>query len=141
RGVREPDQGGGGTIKDRPQCVSVRYGQRHRATYQGHARGGQATAHQHPVPSLAHTTHLRRSPLTLLEIFDGLLDDLPIDSPDLVRITDEQTMVAQRIDEARDSTRVLGDPSDRRIGEEPEVARPGDPEPGADIVAGLLWGQ
>src|SRR4029453_12692643 len=101
-------------------------------------------AHQCPAPGVQPAPRPPRTPLSptaLFEILDGFVDDLGVDVPDLVRIADEQAVVAERIDEPRNSARVLGDQLHRRIGEEPEVARPGDPEPGADVVAGLCWGE
>ena len=47
-------------------------------------------------------------------------------------------MIAYRVHEARDPAAVLGDARDGFLGEEAEVARAGDPEPGPDIVADLL---
>src|ERR1700682_2116118 len=106
-------------IKDRPQGVAVRNRQRRRAAYQHSARGEQGPAGQRPASGMTPAPRLSRSPLALLEILDGLLDDGAIDPPDLVRVADDQAVVAEPIDEARDSARVRGDLGDRRIGEEP----------------------
>src|SRR5262245_27320370 len=61
--------------------------------------------------------------------------------PDLVSVADEQAMVAERIDEARDSAGVLGDASDRCVGEEPEVCRSRDAKSHADVVPRFLRSQ
>src|SRR5215470_12937381 len=81
------------------------------------------------------------SPLTVLEVLHGLVDDPAIDTPDLVGVADEQAVVAERVDDTRDPTRVLGDTGNRRVGEEPEVARPGDAKSRADVIPRLLRGQ
>ena len=61
-----------------------------------------------------------------------------LDAADLVGVGEQEAVIADRVDEARDPAAVRGDPSDRLVGEEPEVARAGDPEPGPDVVADLL---
>ena len=73
----------------------------------------------------------------MLKILDGLLDDLAIDPANLIGIADDQAVVADRVDKARDPSGVFGDPHDRRIREKPEVRGAGDPEPRADVLAGL----
>src|SRR4029077_9999491 len=98
----------------------------------------QTPADEHAGPDLEQATPLSRPPLAIFEILDGLLDDGAVYPPHLVRIADQQAVVAEYVDEAWDPARVLRDPGDRRIGEEPKVGRPGDPEPSADIVASLL---
>src|SRR5215468_10269146 len=50
-------------------------------------------------------------------------------------------MVAERIDETRDPAGVLGDTSDRRVGEESEVCRSRDAKAHADVVPRFLSGQ
>src|SRR5262252_1066383 len=81
------------------------------------------------------------SPLTVLEILHSLLHDPAIDTPDLVGVADEQAVVAERVDDTRDPARALGDTGDRRVGEEPEVRRPGDAKSRADVVPRFLRGQ
>src|SRR5262245_22593726 len=81
------------------------------------------------------------SPLALLAVLHGLVDDPAIDSPDLVGVPDEQAVVAECVNETGDSARVLGDAGDRRVGEEPEVPRPGDAQSGADVIPRFLRGQ
>ena len=108
--MREPGKSGGGEIKDPPKLVAVRDHQRRRASQEQRRR--PRTRPQRagvPAPGVDQAPRLPRSPPALLEVLDGLLDDLAIDAPDLVGIADEQAVVAERIDEARDSARVLGD--------------------------------
>src|SRR5215813_1961848 len=81
------------------------------------------------------------APLTVLEVVHRLVYDPAIDTPDLVGVSDEQAMVAERVDETRDPARALGDTSDRRIREEPEVCRPGDAKSRADVVPRFFRGQ
>src|SRR5215472_5712474 len=84
---------------------------------------------------------LLRSPLTVLEVVHRLVDDPAIDTPDLVGVSDQQAVVAERVDETRDPARALGDAGDRRVGEEPEVCRPGDAKSRADVVPRFFRGQ
>src|SRR5262249_60972663 len=78
---------------------------------------------------------------TILEVLDGLVNDPAIDTPDLVGVADEEAMVAERVDDTRDPARVSGYAGDRRVGEEPEVACPGDAKSRADVVPRFLHGQ
>src|SRR3990172_7864681 len=141
RKMREPGKSCGGKIKDSPECLAVCGHQRCRASQQHRARCGAAPTDQSLAPGVARAVPPLWSPFALLEIVDGLLDDSAIDPTDLIRIADEQAVVTDRIDEPRDPARVLGNPGDRHIREEPEVGRPSDPGPGADVVAGLVGGQ
>src|SRR5262249_38959073 len=79
--------------------------------------------------------------LTLFEVLHGLLDDLAIDASNLIGVADEEAVIAERVDEARDASGVLGDAADRGVGEQTEVLRAGDAKARADVVAGLLLGQ
>src|SRR5215813_1433631 len=79
--------------------------------------------------------------LAVLEIPHRFVYDPAIDTPDLVGVSDEQAMVAERVDETRDPARAFGDTGDRRLGEEPEVRRPGDAKSRADVVARFFRGQ
>ena len=77
-------------------------------------------------------------PLPVFQILDAPLDHLALDSACLVRVTDEQAVVAQDIDEARDAVRVGGDALDGGVREQPRVGSAGDVETAPDIAPRLL---
>src|SRR5215813_7923164 len=81
------------------------------------------------------------SPFTVLEIVHRLVDDSAIDPPDLVGVSDEQAVVAERVDDTWNPARVLGDTGNRRVGEEPEICRSGDAKSRADVVTRFFRGQ
>src|ERR1700737_2359355 len=44
-----------------------------------------------------------------LEIADGLVHDTPIEAPGLIRVSDQEAVVADRVDDARNAVRVRDD--------------------------------
>src|SRR5262249_58843651 len=72
---------------------------------------------------------------------DGPFDRPPIDAARLVRVPDEQAVIGQDVDAARDTVRVLGDARDGVVQEQARVGAAGDPQPAGDILAGFLSGQ
>src|SRR6266850_1180741 len=77
----------------------------------------------------------------LLEVLDRTIDDLPIDAPFLVGVSEKQAVIANGIDEAWDPARVRRDLVDRWLAEQVQVASARDPQPGSDVRADLLRGQ
>src|SRR5262245_59789726 len=83
----------------------------------------------------------RIRPLPLLEILDGFEDDVSIDAMALVGIPDEQTMIADDVNESRDPAGIGSDAFGRRIREQLEVRGARFPEPALDVLAHLVIGQ
>src|SRR5207249_6831392 len=83
---------------------------------------------------------LPRRQLAFLQITDRALNDMSPDATRLVRIADEQRVVAHDVHDARYAAGILSDGADCRIVEQIEIAGPRDPKPRADVVARLRRG-
>src|SRR5207302_57073 len=73
-----------------------------------------------------------------LQVPNGTVDDASPDAPSLVRIADEERVVADDVDHPRDSGRILADSAYRRFLEEIDIARAADPKARSDVVACFL---
>src|SRR4030095_6157252 len=76
--------------------------------------------------------------LAVLEVFDRLGGRAGVDPPLLVRVTGQQAMVADDVDDARDPLAVVGDPLDGGVGEDAAVRRAGDAQAMLDVRPDLL---
>src|SRR6266850_652293 len=114
--------------------------QHHQHHDDGDAAAGRphrgAARHQ---PGLTAALPLR--PFAFLEILDRLVDDAGIDPLLAVGVARQQAVVAYDVDDAGCALAVLGDPLDRRVGEDAGVGRPRDAEAVPDVEARLLGGQ
>src|SRR3989442_3383601 len=80
-------------------------------------------------PASAPWVLARGWPLPFLQVPDRLLDHVLVDVAALVSAADQETVVADRVDDPRDAARKLPDPIQGAGGEDPAVATPGDGQP------------
>ena len=71
------------------------------------------------------------------ERLDGLVDDVDVDLLPLVGVANDEAVVTQDVDSARDPARVRGDSELRPIAEEFGIGCARHTEPGLDVVANL----
>ena len=76
--------------------------------------------------------------LTCLEVADRLLHDPSVDPSVLIRVADQEGVIAEAVDDPRDPTGVLRDPAEGFRREQAGVPRAGDPETGPDILRDLV---
>src|SRR5678816_2950792 len=79
---------------------------------------------------------IRDRPGAGLEVADRLIHDTAVDAPGLIRVADEQAVVADRVDHARDAVGVLDDLLDRVLGEDAEIAGARHAQTRPDVVPG-----
>src|SRR5262249_8584264 len=72
------------------------------------------------------------------EVLHRAVDHAAVDAPLLLRVAEEQTVVAGEVHETRHALRPLPDPLEGALAEDAEVPGAGDPQSGPDELARLL---
>src|SRR5262249_39433449 len=72
------------------------------------------------------------------EVLHRAVDHAAVDAPLLLRVAEEQTVVAGEVHETRHALRPLRDALDGALAEDAEVTGAGDPQSGPDELARLL---
>src|SRR6267142_500665 len=113
----------------------------HRGGREQRHKGADAPPNEEPSPRAAKLTAFPLWSRALLQILDRLVDDVPIDAALLIGVSEEEAVIADRIDDTWNAARIGGNAIHSRVGEQTQISCARDAKPGPDVGSGLFQRQ